>query len=56
MPLPVEIIAEVVYVLGGVYGVNKKTIADKIDELMNLLALKGEVLNPTANNDKRRHC
>jgi predicted nucleic-acid-binding protein len=34
--IPVEVIAEVVYVLGGVYGVNKKTIADKIDELITI--------------------
>jgi predicted nucleic-acid-binding protein len=32
--IPTEVIAEVVYVLGGVYDIGKKAIADKIDELI----------------------
>jgi predicted nucleic-acid-binding protein len=32
--IPTEIIAEVVYVLGGVYGIDRKTIADKIEGLI----------------------
>ncbi|MDR1230687.1 MAG: hypothetical protein LBK61_04720 [Spirochaetaceae bacterium] len=32
--IPTEIIAEVVYVLGGVYGIDRKTIADRIEELI----------------------
>jgi predicted nucleic-acid-binding protein len=31
--IPMEVIAEVVYVLGGVYSIERKAIADKIDEL-----------------------
>jgi predicted nucleic-acid-binding protein len=32
--IPTEVIAEVVYVLNGVYGINRKEIAEKIDELI----------------------
>jgi predicted nucleic-acid-binding protein len=32
--IPIEVIAEVVYVLGGVYDIDRKAIADKIDELI----------------------
>jgi predicted nucleic-acid-binding protein len=32
--IPAEVIAEVVYVLGGVYGIGRAAIADKIEELI----------------------
>jgi predicted nucleic-acid-binding protein len=32
--IPTEVIAEVVYVLGGVYDIDRKAIADKIDGLI----------------------
>jgi predicted nucleic-acid-binding protein len=32
--IPTEVVAEVVYVLGGLYGISRNIIADKIDELI----------------------
>jgi predicted nucleic-acid-binding protein len=32
--IPAEVIAEVVYVLSGVYGIDRTAIADKIEELI----------------------
>jgi predicted nucleic-acid-binding protein len=32
--IPTEVIAEVVYVLNGVYGISRKEIAERIDELI----------------------
>jgi predicted nucleic-acid-binding protein len=32
--IPIEVIAELVYVLGGVYDIGRKEIADKIEELI----------------------
>jgi predicted nucleic-acid-binding protein len=39
--IPTEIIVEVVYVLGGVYTIDRKAIADKID---GLIAIKADLV------------
>jgi predicted nucleic-acid-binding protein len=43
--IPTEVIAETVYVLGGVYNIDRKAIADKIEDLV---AVKADLVENSA--------